>query len=141
MPWAAPKLFTTCLEKTFKKLKWRGKGIEIEDEHLNNLRFVDSTVLFSESANELQVNLNEMNRKKSKVIFNSRIQFEQIHAQGESFEVVDEYIFLGTLIQINTPGGEQHGKRTDQTGRQMEKWQGQWQCLIFRRRTTDGQRK
>ncbi|XP_069998510.1 craniofacial development protein 2-like [Penaeus vannamei] len=45
------KLFTACLEKIFKKLDWNEQGIKIAVDYLNNLRFRDDIVLFSESAN------------------------------------------------------------------------------------------
>ena len=117
----SPKLFTACLEEIFRKLEWEGKGIKIGDEHLNNLRFADDIVLLSESADELQQLINDLNReslkvglkmnkKKTKVMFNSRVPLKQIHVQGEALEVVDRYIYLGQLVQTGT-SSEQEIKR------------------------------
>ncbi|XP_069989442.1 uncharacterized protein [Penaeus vannamei] len=53
----------TCLEEIFKKLEWNGKGIKIGDEHLNNLKYVDNIVLFSESANELRQLIYDLNKE------------------------------------------------------------------------------
>lgn len=44
----SPKLFTACLEEVFKKLYWEDIGININGEHLNNLKCSDDTVLLSE---------------------------------------------------------------------------------------------
>ena len=109
----SPKLFTACLEEIFRKLEWRDKGIKIGDEYLNNLRFADDIVLFSESVYELQLLINElnteslkvglkMNKKKTKVMYNNQVQVEQIQVQDEVLEVVNEYIYLGQLVQTKT---------------------------------------
>ncbi|XP_069993555.1 uncharacterized protein [Penaeus vannamei] len=57
----------------------------------------DNIVLFSESANEMQQLINDLNRenlkvglkmnkKKTKIMLNSRVQIEQIHVQSEALE-------------------------------------------------------
>ncbi|XP_069978537.1 uncharacterized protein [Penaeus vannamei] len=43
-----------------------------------------------------------MNKKNAEVMFNSRVQFEQIHVQGEALEVVDNFIYHEQLVQSNT---------------------------------------
>lgn len=48
-----------------------------------------------------------MNRKKTKLMFTSRVLFEKIHIQGAVLDVVDEYIHQGKLIQRNTSSGEE----------------------------------
>ncbi|XP_037780557.1 uncharacterized protein LOC119576967 [Penaeus monodon] len=88
----------TCLEEKFKKLKWNGKGNKTGHGHLN-LRYADDIALFGESANELQLLINDLTReslkvglkmirKKTKVMFNSRGQYEMIHVQGKALECV-----------------------------------------------------
>ncbi|XP_069989510.1 uncharacterized protein [Penaeus vannamei] len=63
----------------------------------------DDIVLLSESADEMQQLLNDLNRgslkvglkmnkKKTKVMFNSRDPSEQILVQGEALEVVDKLL-------------------------------------------------
>ena len=37
----SPKLFTASLESTFRKTNWEGKGVNIDGEYLNHLRFAD----------------------------------------------------------------------------------------------------
>ncbi|XP_069982193.1 uncharacterized protein [Penaeus vannamei] len=61
-PHAHPNKRKTCLEEIFKKLEWEGKGINIGDDYLNKLRFAD-IVLLSESADEMQQLLNDLNRE------------------------------------------------------------------------------
>ena len=51
-----------------------------------------------------------MNKKKTKVMFNSRVPPKKIHVQGEALEVVDRYIYLGQLVQTGT-SSEQEIKR------------------------------
>ncbi len=89
------KLFTVCLEEVFINLDWEDIGIDIDDKNLNNLRFADDTVLFSESEDNLQKTIKELNReslkvglkiniKKTKVTFNNQLAGESggIHILG-----------------------------------------------------------
>ena len=39
------KPFTALLESVFQKLNWDVKGIKIDEEYLNHLRFVDDIVI------------------------------------------------------------------------------------------------
>ena len=109
----SPKLFTACLEEIFRKLNWSEKGIRIGNDNLSHLRFADDIILFSDSANQLQQMVNELNReslkvglkmnkKKTKVMFNSLVQEERIEIQDEVLESVNEYIYLGQLVNSNT---------------------------------------
>ena len=122
----SPKLFTACLQEIFKKLNWTNKGIKVGDEYLNNLRFADDIILFSETSGDLKTMVEELNReslrvglkmnkKKTKVMFNNYIQIERIDIQGEALERVDEYVYLGQLIQTN-PSLEQEVKRRIRLG-------------------------
>nr|XP_027219421.1 uncharacterized protein LOC113811802 [Penaeus vannamei] len=78
----SPKQF--ALRKKIKKLEWNGKGVKMGDKHRNNLKFADDTDFFSESSNELQQLINDLNmNRKMTVKFNSRDQFEQIHVQSK----------------------------------------------------------
>lgn len=52
-----------------------------------------------------------MNKKKTKVMFKSRVHFKQIHVQGEAQEVVDKYIYLGQKVQTNTSNEEEIKRR------------------------------
>ncbi len=55
----SPNLFNCILEEIFRRLEWEGKGIKIDGEHLNNLRFADDVVLISDNIEELEMLGNE----------------------------------------------------------------------------------
>ena len=44
----SPQLFSPVLEMIFRNLNWTKKGININGENLNHLRFADDLILFSE---------------------------------------------------------------------------------------------
>lgn len=50
----SPKLFSSVLEMVFRNLDWENKGLKIDGENLNHLRFADDIVLFSENPIELE---------------------------------------------------------------------------------------
>ena len=56
----SPKLFTACLEGIFRSLDWESKGITINGEKFNHLRFADDIVVIEESLNEIEIMLNEL---------------------------------------------------------------------------------
>jgi hypothetical protein len=105
----SPKLFNAGLEQIFRQLDWDNKGISINGERLNHLRFADDIVLISTNANEISDMLNQLNdkskklgmkinMKKTKVMFNGNATRETIHLGLEEIETVDEYVYLGQLI-------------------------------------------
>ncbi|XP_037782019.1 uncharacterized protein LOC119578522 [Penaeus monodon] len=62
---SSPKLFTACLE-IFRVLPWENKGLEIDGERLNHLRFADDIIVFASTVAELQQMLKELNRESLK---------------------------------------------------------------------------
>jgi len=58
----SPKLFTACLESIFR-INWERMGLYINGQYLNHLRFADDIILMSETAEELQDMLNDLNRE------------------------------------------------------------------------------
>ena len=107
----SPKLFTASLESIFRKTDWEGKGINIDGEYLNHLRFCDDINTATETPTELQELLTDlnresmkvglrMNRTKTKVMFNDKVTPKTIEIEGEALEEVDEYIYLGQLIKL-----------------------------------------
>ena len=48
----SPKLFNAGLEQVFRRLEWQNKGITINGEKLNHLRFADDIVLISSNGIE-----------------------------------------------------------------------------------------
>ena len=45
----SPKLFTSTLESIFRRLNWENKGLKIDGEYLNHLRFADDIFLCTET--------------------------------------------------------------------------------------------
>ena len=56
----SPKLFTSTLESIFRRLNWENKGLKIDGEYLNHLRFADDTFLCTETPQELEIMLQEL---------------------------------------------------------------------------------
>ncbi|WP_440994831.1 hypothetical protein [Cysteiniphilum litorale] len=86
-------------------------GINIDGEYLSNLRFADDISTTTETSEELQKMLNDlnkesmkvglrMNRTKTKVMFNDKVSKKVIQIDGETLEEVDEYIYLGQIIKL-----------------------------------------
>ena len=63
----SPILFNDGLEQVFRMLKWDNKGISINGDKLNHLRFADDTVLISNNGEEAQEMPNELNQESSKL--------------------------------------------------------------------------
>lgn len=57
----SPLLFICALEEVFRKLNWEQKGIKINGEILNNLRFADDVVLIGNNLLEIKNMLTELN--------------------------------------------------------------------------------
>lgn len=102
----SPKLFTLTLENIFRELMWENKGINIDGQKLNNLRFADDIVLISETLDEmlemiqqlqeksLEVGL-KMNSNKTKIM--TTLDTENIQLPVEK---VTDYIYLGHKITL-----------------------------------------
>ena len=82
-------------------------GIKISGRNINNLRYVDDTILMAKSEEELKNLLMKvkeesetvglkLNIQKTKIIASSPITSWQIH--GETVETVSDFIFLGSKI-------------------------------------------
>ena len=108
----SPKLFTATLQEIFKSFKWQTKGILISGERLTNLRFADDVILFSESAEELDEMINnlnieskiaglEINKDKTKIMYNKFATPKQIIIDKSNIEIVTSYTYLGQQININ----------------------------------------
>ena len=59
----SPKLFNAVLEDIFRRLNWEDRGVKINGKRLNHLRFADDIVTISETAEETEVMLTELNTK------------------------------------------------------------------------------
>ena len=56
----SPNLFTAVIEEIFKKADL-DKGINIDGERLQNLRFADDVALVTETSKEMEEHLNKLN--------------------------------------------------------------------------------
>ena len=112
----SPVMFTAALEEIFRRIEYE-TGININGDCLNNLRFADDIILFTESEEQLGRLLNDlnkegkkdglkMNKRKTKIMCNEvarRTRRNGISIDGEQLEEVEEYKYLGRLL---TPGNE-----------------------------------
>lgn len=100
----SPKLFTATLESIFRKLNWETKGLKIDGEYLNHLRFADDIVICAETPQQLQTMLQELTdeskQKGLKInISKTKVMLKQdthpIYVNGIEIENVEYYIYLG----------------------------------------------
>ena len=100
-----PKLFTSTLESIFRRLNWENKGLKIDEEYLNHLRFADDIFLCTETPQELEIMLHELceesnlsglrvniSKTKIKVEDNSPIYVNNTH--------VESYVYLGQRFSL-----------------------------------------
>ena len=125
----SPILFNSALEKVFRKLNWEDKGISINGEKLNNLRFADDIVLFSHDLKELEGMMNELseagkpaglniNFEKTKIL--SKHSEKSVKIKGREIEKVEEVVYLGQLLSINNEKGKEVERRINIA------WQKYW---------------
>ena len=102
----SPKLFTACLQDAIiNKINWKGKGINIDDEHLSHLIFADDIVLVAKSPQELEsihlaskpVGLS-MNLSKTNVMLNETSITSTVTVDGNVIEKVARYVYLGKTV-------------------------------------------
>jgi hypothetical protein len=92
---------------------WEG-GTAINGHKINNLKYADDTILLARNAEEIKTLVNlvqeeswnlglELNTSKTKIMVinkqhNNRSELRRI----DHFEVVDQYVYLGSLITNNS---------------------------------------
>ena len=117
----SPILFNSALEEVFKNLNWEKKGININGEYLNNLRFADDVTLVAGSQTEIETMLREldkmgkgaglaMNISKTKLLNNKNVNYE-ININGEKIETAESVIYLGKKISCNYLENEEIDRR------------------------------
>lgn len=105
----SPPLFSCLLEEIFRKLNWSDKGVSINGEKINNLRFADDITLIASSEKELEQMLEELNRvgreaglrinpDKTKIMTSGR-QIEVL-IENQPIENIKETIYLGQTISL-----------------------------------------
>ena len=123
---SSDKLFNASLQQVYNKLDWEEKGIKIDGEYLNNLRFADDGILISGTSHQLQEMLTEldqtgkkaglkMNVKKTKVMFNQYATEEEIYVGNNKLESVRTYVYLGQIVKCN-PDKQEEVKRRIKLG-------------------------
>ena len=104
----SPKLFTSTLESIFRRLNWENKGLKIDGEYLNHLRFADDTFLCTETPQELEIMLQElceesnlsglrMNIPKTKIMVEDNTP---IYVNNTQIENVESYVYLGQRFSL-----------------------------------------
>ena len=82
-------------------------GIKIAGRNINNFRYADDTTLMAESKEELKSLLMKVKEESEKVGLKLKIQKTKImasspitswHIDGETVEIVTDFIFLGSKI-------------------------------------------
>ena len=128
----SPSLFTSCLELVFQQLDWDQKGIRIDGEYLNNLRFADDIVLLANNVNELQGMVEDLNKESKKVglemnldktvyLINRNIDQTStgVTVNGVKLKRVDEYTYLGQIITENGSSDKEITRRIGLCWRQF----------------------
>ena len=102
----SPKLITAVIEETFKKADL-DKGINLDGERLQNLRFADDVALVTKTTKEMEEQLNKLNTESKKCglkIHKGKTKFmtnfetdEEIKIENEKLEKVESYIYLGQI--------------------------------------------
>ena len=100
----SPKLFTAVIEEIFKKVDL-DKGINIDGERLQNLRFADDVALVTKTTKEMEEHLNKLNTEskkfrlkthKGKTKFMTNFETdEEIKIENEKLEKSGKLQFLG----------------------------------------------
>lgn len=106
----SPKVFTTLLEYLFKKIDFGEKGVNIDGEKLNHLRFADDIVLVADcigDAREMLESLDAASREVGLKVNKAKTQFmtnlvpsEHLFIDGKHIEQVNSYKYLGHEIRI-----------------------------------------
>ena len=90
-------------------------GIKIARRNINNLRYVDDTILMAESEEELESLLMKVKEESEKVGLKLNIQKTKIMASvpitswqidGETMETVTDFIFLSSKITVDGDCGQ-----------------------------------
>ena len=105
----SPYLFNLYTEYIMRKtgIDETTAGIKIGGRNINNLRYADDTTLLAETADDLKHLLTKvktesetaglkLNMKKTFVMTNS--EMKEFHIDNEQVEIVEEFIFLGSIV-------------------------------------------
>jgi hypothetical protein len=62
-----PKAFTALLEELFRKIEWKNRGLLLNNDVINELRFADDIVLISENQENLRTMMVDVFRESATV--------------------------------------------------------------------------
>lgn len=105
-------LFNAVLEYMFRTLDWSHRGININGENLNHLRFADDVVIIGKDINEVTEMLKELvdaaikvglkiNFSKCKYLTSKRADRGSISVGEQQIGRVDDFIYLGHRLSID----------------------------------------
>jgi hypothetical protein len=94
------------------RLEWSDKGVPIDGKKLSNLRFADDILLISDTPEEMQIMLNELdaagrsigltiNRSKTEVMRNKFARLDPLTLEGSPLTETDHYIYLGRRLSMD----------------------------------------
>ncbi|KAF2896813.1 hypothetical protein ILUMI_09361 [Ignelater luminosus] len=125
--WGDPlsqSLLAVTLERVFRNLKWKEKGIMVESKRLSNLRFVENVTLFAEEGPKLKNMLQELLEESKKVGLTmncsditllSNKRSPDIEIEGTAIKYKDKAIYLDQLISFQARMDQEIARRIDKT--------------------------
>ena len=103
----SPKLFNAVIEEIFKTADLN-KGINIDGERLQNLRFADDVALVTKTTKEMEEHLNKLNTESKKCglkIHKGKTKFMKNFETDEEIKIenqkVESYNYLGQITTTN----------------------------------------
>ncbi len=103
-------MFLALLEKIMEKMECNDvRGIDVQGRRIKDLRFADDIDLLTETEEDLQKLATELyesgksyglmiNKEKTKVMVMGKDTRADIRIAGENIELVDQFVYLGSLI-------------------------------------------
>ncbi len=126
----SPTSFNSLIKEVFQKLKWEGKGIKIDDEWFNNLRFADDITLISQDRKEVENMANELveqchkvglsiNANKTILLSNAKL-CQEIKIGNEIIKMESSTIYLGQIVSFKDNVEKELARRRTQA------WKSFW---------------
>ena len=104
-----------------KSLFWEERGIRVDGRFLSNLRFADDIVLFSNSTNEAETMLNELNEAGKRIglrINRKKTQFMKnayckggVQLEGSQIVETSSYVYLRRSMNMENDLKEELNRR------------------------------
>lgn len=119
----SPTEFITYLERVMEKIKNKRTGIAIHGTRVNNLIFADDVDLIEEDINNIQENVETLQKegkaaglrinisKTKTMTFGRRESTKVVEVDGESLENVEEFVYLGSLLTWDNDCGKEIKRR------------------------------